>query len=176
MHEDTLFIIAEIAAAFAGFASLVAAIANRNSRSTEEEDLNFSTLKNVLVISLLTLAFALAPVVLEKQGLGFTESWRISGAGFTIIFGLYLSGSVFREIVPAYRSANRRIPVTLVANTVLAYSVVLIMALCALGVVEPIRYLLGLAAMLYFSGAGFLRFFVSVWSRPAPNKSLESDA
>ena len=176
MHADTLFIIAEIAAAFAGFASLVAAIANRNSRTREEEDLNFSTLKNVLVISLLTLAFALAPVVLEKQGVGFTESWRVSAAAFALIFGLYLSSSVFREIVPAYRSADRNIPPTLLANAGLAYGVVLLMILCAFGIVAPIRYLLGLVAMLYFSGAGFLRFFVAVWRRSTPNKSLEPDA
>jgi hypothetical protein len=40
MHSEFLFIIAENAAAFAGFASLVAAISTRGGRSAEQEQLD----------------------------------------------------------------------------------------------------------------------------------------
>lgn len=68
MHSDFLFIIAEIAAAFAGFASLVAAISRREDRSSDQERLDFLTLQNVLLLSLLAVAS-----LLYCAGFGFVR-------------------------------------------------------------------------------------------------------
>lgn len=52
MHDDFLFIIAEIAAAFAGFAGLVVVISRREDQSPEQALLVLGNLQNVLTLRL----------------------------------------------------------------------------------------------------------------------------
>ena len=161
MHADLLFIIAEIAAAFAGFASLVAAISRRSSPGPQQDRLDFGTLQNVLLLSLLSVGFALFPNVLERQGLSAAIAWRTSAAAFAIVVGTYV-GYVLRTLPAAYRELGRRVPPSFVFNAVLIILGLSVQVLCAAGLVPLATYLLPLSTILYAAGFGFVRLFVSL--------------
>jgi hypothetical protein len=161
VHEDFLFIVAEIAAAFAGFASLVAAISRRADRTLVEQRLDFGTLQNVLMLSLLTVAFALLPNLLERQDLDTALAWRASAAAFAVVVGIYAT-YVLKELPGVYRDLGKRVPPTFRVNAGLLLAGLILDVFCVFGALPLSIYLLGLAALLYNAGFGFVRLFVSM--------------
>ena len=80
--RDILLSIAEIAAAFAGFAALAGVIGRR---STTSEQLDFARLKSVVFASLLVVLASLVPIVLARFELNEIVAWRIaSGLAFAL--------------------------------------------------------------------------------------------
>ena len=161
MHADFLFIVAEIAAAFAGFASLVAALSKRGNRSPEQERLDFLTLQNVLLLSLLAVAFALLPNLLERQNLSPAVAWRSSAAAFALGVGSYCA-YILRQIPGRYRELRQKVPFSFRLNAGILLLCLVAQGFCAAGAAPLSAYLLGLSALLYNAGFGFVRLFVSL--------------
>jgi hypothetical protein len=161
VHTDFLFIVAEIAAAFAGFASLAAAIATRQEQTLDQARLDFRTLQNVLVLSLLTIAFSLVPSAIARQGIEAPTAWRVCAAAFCVAKASYLA-YFLPQILTAYRSLGRRAPISFVANACLAAGSCIVLGACAAGMLPPSSYLLSLIVLLYLAGFGFIRFFISM--------------
>jgi len=76
-EAEYLFVSAEIAAAFVGFASVVAIIGQRSGR--DDTRLDTFRLRVMLEAGLLTVFAALLPVLLHRTGLG-ESIWRVSSA------------------------------------------------------------------------------------------------
>ena len=161
MHTEFLFIVAEVAVAFAGFAGLVFAISARRDQEPEQTRLQFELLLNVLSASLLVIAFALIPPMIADIGASPDTTWRGSALLFAIAFGSYIVYSL-RRSYPAYRAAGRSVPVSFQVNSFLAIFFAGLLVLCAAGVVPASAYRATLLFCLYASGASFLRVFLSL--------------
>ena len=95
--EDVLITLAQIAAAFAGFSGIVAALGARSIG-----DLSIATrfrFANLLVMSVGSSLFALVPVVLVVAGAGMPFVWALSSA----VLGLFTLGYA----LAAARAARR---------------------------------------------------------------------
>ena len=76
VHTEFLFIVAEVAVAFAGFAGLVVAISGMRDQEPEKARLQFELLRNVLGTSLLAITFALIPPMIADMGASPEATWR----------------------------------------------------------------------------------------------------
>jgi hypothetical protein len=101
--DDYLFAIAEIAAAFAGFSTLVVIVAQRLSGVRSE--FGALALVNMLRLSLLVILFSLFPYLPNYSGASDLQAWRISSAFFALGWFVYLLG-VFQVV-----SIRRALPV-----------------------------------------------------------------
>ena len=160
MHSDFLFIVAEIAAAFAGFASLAAVISQRRESGDPRSTLDFRTLQNVLMLSLMTVAFALMPSLLERQNLAPATVWRIAA-------GVYVAGvSVYvwyflQRIMNAYGGVGRELPRSFIINIAFVFASIGSQIGVMGGFAPASTYLLAISVVLYCAGFGFVRLFVS---------------
>ena len=161
MHADLLFVMAEIAAAFAGFSSLVAAIARRDSNDRDQLEFDFRTLRNVLLLSLQAIAYALLPTVIEGQGVSSELSFRLSACVFFLAGGPYLAFTL-RQIPNAYSRLSRTVPLSFWINAGAVIIAVGAQAFVGLGLLPIHTYLIALALFLYCAGFGFVRLFVSL--------------
>lgn len=159
--EDLLFVMAEIAAAFAGFASLVAAISRRGDDSPQRIEFDFRTLRNVLLLSLQAILYALAPVLLAHQGLSSDVAFRMSSALMFVGGGAYTVFTL-KALPSAYLEIGRTVPLSFRLNAVILLAGILCQGASALGLVPTETYLLAIAAFLYCAGFGFVRLFVSL--------------
>jgi hypothetical protein len=165
LHDDLLFIIAEIGAALAGFATLVAVISGRSGRPSEQVRLHIRMLQNALIGSFLTVAFAILPAVILRQAVEPTVAWRASAALCSFVLGSYMA-YVLPRLIRALRAAGQSAPVAFVVNSIVSGVVVIVFAGCAVGAFPTSSYLIALAGLLGSAGAAFLRFFL-VLSREA---------
>ena len=77
-NEDLLLTIAEVAVAFAGFASIVSVLGRRSSDTPEH--INALRMRGMILSSLLAVAFSLLPFLLHGYGLTGGVLWRTSSA------------------------------------------------------------------------------------------------
>ncbi|MDX1578023.1 MAG: hypothetical protein R3266_06045 [Gemmatimonadota bacterium] len=90
-NTDTLLALAEIAAAFAGFAALVSVI-RHGERSDGQAAHDLLRLRLVIASSVAGVAAALVPVGLAGYGLEPGLNWRVSSALFLLIgYGIIIS-------------------------------------------------------------------------------------
>jgi hypothetical protein len=161
VSSDFLFIVAEIAIAFAGFAGLVVAISARQGRSAERARLEFVLLRNVLMVGLLVVAFALFPSLLFEMGTEPAIAWRVSASVYFLVFGGFAVRNAPRHIA-AQRAAHQRVPLNLWLTTTLTFALAIVSALCAVGIFPPNSFLVSLSGTLILGGASFVRVFMSV--------------
>ncbi|GEM_PF-5993354 len=172
MHADFLYIVAEIAAAFAGFSSLVAAISRRSEDAPEpisprsedapeQLEMDFRTLRNVLLLSLQAVLYALLPNLLERQGLTPEVAFRIAGAFLFMAGGAYVLFTI-RQLPNAYHQLGRTVPSSFKLNAGLILAGCAMQAASALGLVPIHTYLVSLSFFVYCAGFGFVRLFVSL--------------
>ena len=159
MHTDLLFIIAEIGAAFAGFATLIAVISDRSGRRAEQVRLHFAMLQNALIGSLLAVAFAILPAVISRQAVETTLAWRGSAGLCSFVLGSYMAYVVPR-LLRAMREAGQSVSVAFVVNSIASGVWLILFAGCAIGAFPTSSYLIALAGLLGSAGAAFLRFFL----------------
>jgi len=97
-NTDTLLALAEIAAAFAGFAALVSVL-RRDSKRRLNEVHDLLRLRLVIAGSVAGVAAALIPVGLAGYGLAPSVNWRIAAIAFLLFdYGIMLS--FFRAYQP----------------------------------------------------------------------------
>ena len=90
--RDILLSMAEIAAAFAGFAALAGVIGRR---SAESQQLDFERLRSVVIASLVVVVASLLPIVLSRFGLSDVVAWRLA-SGLALALNLLGMVQVFR--------------------------------------------------------------------------------
>ena len=85
MNDDfgTLLTIAEIAAAFAGFAAIVSALSRRVNDG--QRKLQFARLITIVSSSLHVIFGALLPIIFARFGIGEDASWRAASASYLVI-------------------------------------------------------------------------------------------
>jgi hypothetical protein len=82
---DLLLTLAEVAVAFAGFASLVSILGQRSSRDSPV--VQAARLRGLIVSSLIVVAFAFVPFVPYRFGSSQFAVWQISSAAFAVAGG-----------------------------------------------------------------------------------------
>ena len=158
VESEILLTIAEVAIAFAGFASLVAVLGQRSSH--DDPRVLGTRMRGMILFSLLAVAFSLLPFILYRFELAESSMWRLSSGLFLLGFfsvGVWLVRAVKRLSdldVPA-------LPVAPVIRVVLFVSVTTGTILLALNTVVvaprlmPAVYLVSLGVCLFLSGLPF---------------------
>jgi hypothetical protein len=161
VNEDTFLTIAEVAVAFAGFASVASAIGRGSSRVDPRIDA--VRLHNMVEISLAVVACGFAPVWLEQTGLDDRMIWMLAGAfaGIAGVMTLVRANRRARlvEALPGYYQAGatrvRAIGATGISG----------MIIVATGLAHPYGetlYLGALLATLATAGMLFMRVIESL--------------
>ena len=171
---DTLLALAEIAAAFAGFAALVSVI-RRDADRVSEAVHDLLRLRLVIAGSVAGVAAALVPVGLAGYGTDQTLNWRLSALILLVIdYGIMLS------FVRAYRPVRGSFPPDRFAVTlVLSLELLEQLSLLAIVVAVPVGnaaalYVTALIANICQAGFIFVRFVSSAFQR-AQNAELSED-
>jgi hypothetical protein len=162
-NTDTLLAIAEIAAAFAGFAALVSVI-RRSSDQPAQAIHDLLRLRLVISSSVVGVAAALVPVGLAGYGLEGSTVWRLS----SLIFLILGYGIIF-AFVGAYQPVRGEFPPDRLAVTVVsAIEVVeqasLFVVLLGLPIGNPAAlYVTALIGNICQAGFIFVRFVGSAF-------------
>jgi len=155
--------LAEIAIAFAGFASLVSILGGRSSG--ERLVANLLRLRGMLQSAMMVLAFSLAPFLPAKFGVSDDMSWRIAGALFALATLTPLP-FVYPRLLAS--PLNSRVTVSigvmqLVAGLALATAVATLSLAAVVG-----AYHFSLFTALATSSILFMRVVTSAYSGDAP--------
>lgn len=162
-NTDTLLSMAEIAAAFAGFAALVSVLRRRADRAAESVH-DLLRLRLVISSSVAGVAAALVPVGLAGYGLETGLTWRLAA----VIFLIFDNGIIF-SFISSYRPVRGSFPPDRLAVTIVsALEVVEQMSLGAvvLGLVPSSAaalYVTALIANICQAGFIFVRFVGSAF-------------
>jgi hypothetical protein len=154
-EENILLEVAEVAVAFAGFASLVG-ILGRGTSAADPRVLSLR-MRAMLLTSLLVVGFSLVPVILDGYGAAPHLNWTASTLLLlfaVIVYGWWLQQSIFflgREGLTPTRF-QRRVIIPALLLTLLAATILL---LANLVVALPAIYLTALALLLFQSGFAF---------------------
>ncbi len=163
MDSDSLTLMAELAIALAGFASLVAIIGQRRSRDSPAVEA--TRLRAMLESSLLTGAACVIPLVAAKSPMPLATVWRGSSAALMVAMALLLTHHLrLRRSGPdrSYQSPRW----WLVTAACLQFSAMLVLGLNTVGLVPwtEAAYLFAPAALLIYAGLLFLQIVVSFLS------------
>ena len=162
-NTDTLLSMAEIAAAFAGFAALVSVLSRRGSRPSEIHDL--LRLRLVISSAVAGVAAALIPVGLAGYGLGEGLIWRLAAVMF-----LVFDNGIILSFTRAYKPVQGTFPpdnlaVAVVSIVEVLEQVSLIIVVLGLSTVNaPALYVTALIANICQAGFIFVRFVGSAFS------------
>ena len=162
-NTDTLLSLAEIAAAFAGFAALVSVI-RRSSDQPAEAAHDLLRLRLVIASSVAGLAAALIPVGLAGYGLDSALTWRLAALIFLVfdngIIASFISGyKPVRGTFPPDRLAVVLVSSLEVVEQVSLFAVVLGVPLGN----APALYVTALIANICQAGFIFVRFVGSAF-------------
>ena len=162
MDSDSLTLMAELAIALAGFASLVAIIGQRRSRDSPAVEA--TRLRAMLETSLLTGAACLIPLVVAKSDMPLAAVWR--GSSGVLMVGIALLGA---HHIRLRRSGPEKYQTPrwwLVTAVCLQSSAMLVLGLNTVGLVPwtEAAYLFAPAALLIYAGLLFLQIVVSFLS------------
>jgi len=164
---DVLLVIAQLAVAFAGFASLSTAFGDRGR--PQETRVDAGRLTNMLVVSLCTAILALAPTIPALFRFSDAVVWRSCAAAAIVTMLLFAPGVVMRtrrmKLYAGFSPATNSINLGLAAIAALAF------AACASGI-PGLRlsavYVTALVTMLAICALVFFRVIASLLRPHAP--------
>jgi hypothetical protein len=154
-ETETLLTVAEVAVAFAGFASLVS-ILGRGTADAHPKILSLR-MRAMLISSLLVVGYALVPVIVHGYGARPHMAWVVSSV-MMLVTTLYYYGWLQHAIVTLGRFGltpsrfQRRVIIPTLLLTLLVVSVLL---LTNVMLAMPAIYLTALALLLFQSGFAF---------------------
>lgn len=153
-ESELLLTYAEVAVAFAGFASLVSILGQRTS--ADHQLVLSARMRTMLVTSLLVTAFSLFPLIVSRYGAGPTLIWLISTVVLlvaTVAYLVWILGAFrsLRQNVPPNRF-QRRVILPVLYLTFLALAAVLVANTV---VRSPALYITALSLMLFQGGFAF---------------------
>jgi hypothetical protein len=167
--SEILSLVAELAIALAGFASLVAILGNRQAR--DDVTIEAIRLQGMLEYALITAAFALLPHLPYSAGLSEDLTWRLCSAVFATIGATYLVVAFRRSTgvrsYPIGRPRGFFVPHSrswVVVSLGLVGSAVTLLLAGAFGLLPrpEVGYLWGLYAYLSIAALLFLRLVMSL--------------
>ena len=162
-NSDTLLSMAEIAAAFAGFAALLSVI-RRASDQPAEAAHDLLRLRLVISSSVAGVAAALVPVGLAGYGLDSHQIWRLAA----VIF-LVLDNGIIVSFVRSYQPVRGAFPpdrlaVVLVTGLEIVEQLSLLVVVLGLSMANgPALYVTALIANICQAGFVFVRFVGSAF-------------
>jgi len=161
---DTLLALAEIAAAFAGFAALVSVIQRRAQRPLDQVH-DLLRLRLVIAGSVAGVAAALLPVGLAGYGLLQGTTWRLAAFAF-LAFDYGIVFSFIRSYKPVRGSfPPDRLAVVVVTALEIVEHVSLIAIVLGIGLGNPqALYVTALIANICQAGFIFVRFVGSAFT------------
>jgi len=168
--RETLFTIAEVAVAFAGFASIVSVLASQAGRDNPGVDA--TRLRALLYTSLCATFLCFVPVLLFRLGLSPSSAWRLSGIALLLSTGLSAvrNGRDVRTLLNQGVAFGTGIRVTAVAT----YGVPGVLSIGIVsGLADAAAYIAGVLVLLAGSGIAFARLVLSFSARP-PNPPVSS--
>ncbi len=160
---DLLLTIAEVAVAFAGFASLVSILGRRSSRDSPV--VQAARLRVLIISSLLVVAFAFFPVVPHRLGASDPAVWRISSGVFATA-GLAMVAVTFGNL-ERIRAAGRPPPGFAWRGAVIgsvlftAWALLVSNAVGAFPASAAAIYILSLLLFLFLAGFMFANLLLS---------------
>ncbi len=161
--SDNLALVAELAIALAGFASLVAVVGQRQGRGSRELDV--SRLRGMLEFSLLVAGFALIPHIPHQAGMPEALVWQSCSGIFSVVAAAFTIYKVREVILLPKHELYYPWHVFWVG---LSASAVIPLGVAALGVSPaPASYLWGLYVYLTIAALIFLRLVRSLLEGPA---------
>ena len=166
-NTDTLLSLAEIAAAFAGFAALVSVI--RPGSSDPGEALHdLLRLRLVIASSVAGVAAALVPVGLAGYGIDPDLNWRLSSALF-LVFGYGIIGALvrgYRPVMTEFEPDRLAVVVVTGIETIEQASLMIVLLGLPIGNPEAL-YVTALIGNICQTGFVFVRFVGSTFRRRA---------
>jgi len=169
-NSDVLLEIAEVAVAFAGFASLVSILGQQDSVDPPLV-LGFR-MRGMLLTSLIVVGFSLAPIVLDEYGMGAHAVWVVASLALLAVSLAYMRwllramGEIARARLRPTRFQRRVIIPTLLLSLV---AVALVLAVNVV-LASPAVYLTALALLLFQSGFAFSLIVFSFLPRHEPEE------
>jgi hypothetical protein len=157
-HEDILLTLAEVATAFAGFASLISVFRKRGESTIRLDAFRF---RGVLENCLLVLAFSLLPLIVNSYGLREGVSWQISSIALLTVYGFTYIVSVRRLLQLLGSSWIRDWPVSFSIAFVLGLIFISATFLNVFSLTPqsaPALYLTALCCPLLVAGMLFMHF------------------
>ena len=166
-NTDTLLSLAEIAAAFAGFAALVSVI-RRRGREQGEALHDLLRLRLVIASSVAGVAAALVPVGLAGFEIDADTIWRASAALF-MVFGYGIIGALVRSYRPVRTEFDPdRLAVVVVSGIELVEQASLAIVVLGIPFGNPAAlYVTALIGNICQTGFVFVRFVESTFRRRA---------
>lgn len=167
-ESEVLLTTAEVAVAFAGFATLASLLGRRYSR--DDPRLDALRLMNMLDSGLLVVAFSLFPHLPAYFGASEPAVWRLSSLAF-LGAGVALAWRIQRRSRRTARTGLRTWNLFAAFNWLASSVAILALALNGLAVFPGALFALYLTALflaLFVSGAQFSRVIGSVLSLPDP--------
>lgn len=162
-NTDTLLALAEICAAFAGFAALVSAL-RRGGDKVSEAVHDLLRLRLVISSSVAGVAAALIPVGLAGYGLDTELTWRLAAAVF-LVFDNGIIVSFVRAFNPVKEIVNPdRLAVAVVSSLEVVEQLSLIAVVIGFAPANaPALYVTALIANICQAGFIFVRFVGSAF-------------
>ncbi len=161
---DLLLTIAEVAVAFAGFASLVSILGQRSAR----DDFRVSSvrMRAMVLYSLLVVAFALFPFVFNRYGLSDEAVWRVSSALFAIAVAA-VEVWLIRRVMRLHALSHRTLPVLVIVIPTLSLAGLTLLANATIvpSSLTAAVYLTGLGLLLFLAGLVFALILFSFLAR-----------
>ncbi len=158
VEADFLFTIAEVAAAFAGFSTLVVVVAQRSRKGLVAA----IRLTNMLRLSLLVILFSLVPYLPVYFGGSAIGAWRISSGLFALLWLAYLLAGLRQALPHGFRGYSLLNKINFFGVEALAILALFGGAFGAWRSETAFVYLCCLLAMLYISGWLFLQQVVEI--------------
>lgn len=174
-NTDTLLSLAEIAAAFAGFAALVSVI-RRRGREQGEALHDLLRLRLVIASSVAGVAAALIPVGLAGFGIDPDTVWRLS-AVLLLVFGYGIIAALVRSYRPVRSEFDPdRLAIVVVSSIELIEQVSLGVVILGIPFGNPAAlYVTALIGNICQTGFVFVRFVGSTFRRRAAGDPRSHD-
>jgi len=162
-NTDTLLSLAEIAAAFAGFAALVSVI-RRGANQPADAAHDLLRLRLVIGGSVAGVAAALVPVGLVGYGVDASLSWRIAAVLFLIFDnGILVSfTAAYQPVKGTFQPDRLAVAVVMLLEAIEQISLVIVLLGLAPGN-APALYITALIANICQAGFIFVRFVGSAF-------------
>lgn len=163
--SDYLILICELAVAFAGFTAIVSAL--DSSSDIPRRHLIAFRLRQMLELSLLTIAGGVLPYVLGQLGVGGDGTWMVA-AGIMMAVGVpVLLIDASRGFAGEMRKAPDYSFKMALFLLVLGLAILTSFALAAIAVIRPqAGYVLGVTLLLAVAGLQFLRTCTTILDVP----------
>ena len=162
--REFLYAIAQVGATYAGFSTLVAVVAYRSDPGAIPARIYY-----MLLLSIIVVAFAFVPAVVQTYGATEPAAWRISSALFGLVWGAYWINAL-ATIKSRFRQM-RNLSLLNKLNTYLVHpSAIIVLFLGAVGVwgnSTGAVYATALFTMLYMSSYLFLQIITGLLDHKA---------